>query len=60
LNSLRSTPGAAGGSKHDGVDNLSKQELEDRLERAKKFGLKNEKVDAMKARLRKYRFEEAK
>jgi hypothetical protein len=59
-NSLRSASGASTGSKQDGVDNLSKKELEDRLDRAKKFGLKNELVDAMKARLRKYRFDEAK
>lgn len=58
--SVRPASGASTGSKNDGVDTLSKQELEHRLERAKKFGLKTELVDAMKARLRKYRFEESK
>ncbi|KAG7365114.1 SAP domain containing protein [Nitzschia inconspicua] len=38
-------------------DSLSKEELEKRLERATKFGLTNENVDAMKAALRKFRFE---
>lgn len=36
---------------------LSKEELEKRLERAKKYGVANDKVDAMKAALRKLRFE---
>lgn len=48
------------GKKDDGMPNLdgmSKEELEKRLERAKRFGLANERVDAMKAALRKFRFE---
>mmetsp|Transcript_18517 Transcript_18517/g.44680 ORF Transcript_18517/g.44680 Transcript_18517/m.44680 type:complete len:258 (+) Transcript_18517:137-910(+) len=38
-------------------ESLSKEELEKRLARAAKFGLANENVDAMKAALRKHRFE---
>lgn len=38
-------------------DSLSKDELEKRLERAKKFGIVNETVDQMKVALRKHRFE---
>jgi SAP domain-containing ribonucleoprotein len=38
-------------------DLLSKEDLEKRLERAHKFGVANENVDAMKAALRKLRFE---
>lgn len=38
-------------------DSLSKDELEKRLERAKKFGIVNETVDHMKVALRKHRFE---
>lgn len=37
-------------------ESLSKEELEKRLERAKKYNVNNEKVDAMKAALRKLRF----
>ena len=39
-------------------ENLSKEELEKRLERANKFHLANENIDAMKAALRKHRFNE--
>ena len=48
-----------GGGKKPKTDfeSLSKEELEKRLARASKFGLANENVDAMKAALRKYRFE---
>jgi SAP domain-containing ribonucleoprotein len=38
-------------------ESLSKEELEKRLERAKKFGLTSDNVDAMKAALRKHRFD---
>lgn len=38
-------------------DSLTKDELEKRLERAKKYGVVNETVDAMKIALRKFRFE---
>jgi SAP domain-containing ribonucleoprotein len=38
-------------------DNLPKEELEERLKRAEKFGLANENVDAIKSALRKHRFE---
>ena len=38
-------------------ESLSKEELETRLKRAEKFGIVDEKVDAMKAALRKHRFE---
>mmetsp|Transcript_11345 Transcript_11345/g.26723 ORF Transcript_11345/g.26723 Transcript_11345/m.26723 type:complete len:253 (-) Transcript_11345:356-1114(-) len=44
-------------SKKNNFDSLSKEELEKRLERAKKFGIANETVDAMKIALRKFRFE---
>lgn len=39
------------------INNLSKEELEKRLERAKKYKVDDDLVDAMKARLRKYRFD---
>lgn len=42
------------------IENLSAQEIENRLKRAKKFGIENEAVDTMKARLRKDRFESPK
>ena len=42
------------------INNLSKDELEKRIERAKKYGKEDHLVDAMKARLRKYRFETTK
>lgn len=38
-------------------DTLSKEDLEKRLERARKYGVVNETVDAMKIALRKFRFE---
>ena len=38
-------------------DSLSKDELEKRLERARKYGVVNETVDGMKIALRKFRFE---
>jgi hypothetical protein len=38
-------------------ESLSKEELETRLKRAEKYGMENENVDAMKAALRKFRFE---
>jgi len=38
-------------------ESLSKDELEKRLERARKYGVVNENVDAMKSALRKFRFE---
>jgi len=38
-------------------ESMSKEELEKRLERAKKFGIANENVDAIKNALRKHRFE---
>eukprot|EP00934_Nitzschia_sp_Nitz4_P001843 Nitzschia sp. Nitz4//scaffold33_size148984//85411//86260//NITZ4_002934-RA/size148984-snap-gene-0.7-mRNA-1//1//CDS//3329548445//1843//frame0 len=38
-------------------EGLSKEELEKRLKRAEKFGVTNEKVEAMKAALRKFRFD---
>jgi len=44
-------------SKGSNFDSLSKEELEKRLERAKKYGVVNETVDAMKIALRKFRFE---
>jgi len=44
-------------SKVPNFDSLSKEELEKRLERAKKYGVVNETVDAMKIALRKFRFE---
>jgi hypothetical protein len=44
-------------SKAADFESLSKEELEKRLSRAEKFGLANENVDAMKAALRKFRFE---
>eukprot|EP00980_Cylindrotheca_fusiformis_P004064 scaffold880_cov132-Cylindrotheca_fusiformis.AAC.60 len=40
-------------------ESLSKEELEKRLERAKKYNIVDERVDAMKAALRKHRFTEA-
>lgn len=40
-------------------ESLTKEELEKRLERASKYGLANENVDAMRAALRKFRFEES-
>ena len=43
--------------KKPNFDSLPKEELEKRLKRAERFGLKDEKVDAMKAALRKFRFE---
>ena len=43
--------------KAENFEDLSKEELERRLERAKKFGIANSNVDAMKAALRKYRFD---
>jgi SAP domain-containing ribonucleoprotein len=42
------------------IENLSAEEIESRLKRAKKFGIENEVVDTMKARLRKDRFESPK
>lgn len=44
-------------NKKNDFDSLSKEELEKRLERAKKYGIFNETVDAMKIALRKFRFE---
>jgi len=44
-------------SKKDLFDSLSREELEKRLERARKYGVVNENVDAMKIALRKFRFE---
>jgi hypothetical protein len=44
--------------KKPNFDSLSKEELEARLKRASKYDLANENVDAMKAALRKFRFEE--
>ena len=38
-------------------DSLSKEELEKRLERARKYNVNNDLVDAMKIALRKFRFE---
>mmetsp|Transcript_40842 Transcript_40842/g.62816 ORF Transcript_40842/g.62816 Transcript_40842/m.62816 type:complete len:250 (+) Transcript_40842:159-908(+) len=38
-------------------ESLSKEELETRLKRAERYNVSNEKVDAMKAALRKFRFE---
>ncbi|KAL3902538.1 MAG: hypothetical protein SGARI_005787 [Bacillariaceae sp.] len=43
--------------KKTNFESLTKEELEKRLERATKFGLANENVDAMKAALPKFRFE---
>lgn len=43
--------------KAENFEALSKEELERRLERAKKFGISNSNVDAMKAALRKHRFD---
>ena len=40
-------------------DGLSKEELEARLKRAEKFNIANSNVDALKAALRKHRFEKA-
>jgi hypothetical protein len=45
--------------KKDNFDGLSKEELEKRLERAKKYKVTNSTVDAMKAALRKHRFTES-
>jgi len=42
--------------KKNEYESLSKDELETRLERAQKYNVENEKVDAMKAALRKLRF----
>jgi SAP domain-containing ribonucleoprotein len=42
------------------IEHLSAEEIENRLKRAKKFGIVNEVVDTMKARLRKDRFESPK
>lgn len=42
--------------KKNEYESLSKEELEIRLERAQKYNVENEKVDAMKAALRKLRF----
>ena len=39
------------------IESLSKEELEKRLERAKKYNVDNEQVAEMKAALRKFRFE---
>jgi len=44
-------------TKENMFDSLSKEELEKRLERAKKYGVVNGTVDAMKIALRKFRFE---
>eukprot|EP00429_Kryptoperidinium_foliaceum_P038758 CAMPEP_0176156292 /NCGR_PEP_ID=MMETSP0120_2-20121206/79887_1 /TAXON_ID=160619 /ORGANISM="Kryptoperidinium foliaceum, Strain CCMP 1326" /LENGTH=231 /DNA_ID=CAMNT_0017493507 /DNA_START=19 /DNA_END=715 /DNA_ORIENTATION=+ len=44
-------------AKKETFESLSKEELETRLERAKKFGISNSNVDAMKAALRKHRFD---
>lgn len=46
--------------KKENFESLSKEELEKRLERAKKFNMANSNVDAMKAALRKHRFNESK
>mmetsp|Transcript_23309 Transcript_23309/g.57365 ORF Transcript_23309/g.57365 Transcript_23309/m.57365 type:complete len:123 (+) Transcript_23309:664-1032(+) len=43
--------------KKNEFESLSKDELEKRLERAKKYNVEGAKVDAMKAALRKHRFE---
>ena len=43
--------------KKPNFESLTKEELEKRLERATKYGVANENVDAMKAALRKIRFE---
>lgn len=54
-------PGAAKRQKKEtateSFDKLSKEELEKRLERAKKFNIEGSQVDAMRAALRKHRFE---
>lgn len=44
-------------TKENLFDSLSKEELEKRLERAKKYGVVNGTVDAMKIALRKFRFD---
>lgn len=44
-------------AKVENFESLSKEELEKRLERAKKYGVSNSNVDAMKAALRKHRFD---
>lgn len=44
-------------SKKNPFDSLSKEELEKRLARAKKYGVVNDTVDAMKIAIRKFRFE---
>jgi len=44
-------------SKKELFEYLSREELEKRLERARKYGVVNENVDAMKIALRKFRFE---
>ncbi len=41
----------------ENFESLPKDELEKRLERAKKYGVSNSNVDAMKAALRKHRFD---
>jgi SAP domain-containing ribonucleoprotein len=43
--------------KPESFEGVSKEELEKRLKRADRFGVANDKVDAMKAALRKIRFE---
>jgi SAP domain-containing ribonucleoprotein len=53
--------GAKGGQnepKKLDFDSLTKEDLEKRLERATKYGMTGENVDAMKAALRKFRFED--
>lgn len=45
--------------KKENFEGLSKEELEKRLERAKKYNVANSNVDAMKAALRKHRFTES-
>jgi SAP domain-containing ribonucleoprotein len=50
-------PGGKAESNKTNFDNMPKEELEKRLERAKKYGVANENVDAMKIALRKFRFE---
>lgn len=44
-------------SDKNAFESLSKEELEKRLERARKYGVVNGNVDAMKSALRKFRFE---
>ena len=57
LLAIRPSKGSKGSER---IDDMTKEKLEQLVERAKKYNVQNPRVDAMKARLRKIRFEEGK